>query len=385
MPGITRSDAAGRSPAAQLRALGHQPPRAPVEDSPRWHLTAAEEAMDAGDWDVARGAIDRARESIAPGSADADEACYAALRLALATVDLRLATAEVMALADRMDPLDPVWNRRVRRVVESAPAVFSPSMRVRLLELLPAVPPPATIPGEEPYLGEFVVPADGLPPLPDEEPWDPAAGPALLQDASGASFRPVPTESPFGAGRVRPEPQQPPDDVLVFDEDALPPAATPAGFAGRVRIVASESDLSDADLLRERLVEEMLASVTEDEGQLLFATASTFLNNGQFQSAEIMFSAAMQIPDLRLAACEGLMQALVAAGRHAEAVATAVRAERIFVRDAEALLGIVYWHGVAAQALGDTSAARTCFARVLAHPAHVHFPEVAARAETVTG
>jgi hypothetical protein len=392
MPEIARSDAAERSPAAQLRALGHQPPRAPVEDSPRWHLTAAEEAMDAGDWDVARGAIERARESIAPGSADADEACYAALRIALATVDLRLATAEVMALADRMDPLDPVWNRRVRRVVDAAPPVFSPSMRARLLELLPAMPqlaaPPATIPGEEPYLGAFVVPADGLPLLPDEEPWDPAepaGGPALLQDPGAASLRPVPTESPFGAGRVRPEPQHPPDDVLVFDEDALLPAAAPAGFAGHVRIMGSESDLSDADLLRERLVEEMLASVTEEEGQLLFATASTFLNNGQFQSAEIMFSAAMQIPDLRLAACEGLMQALVAAGRHVEAVATAVRAERIFARDAEALLGIVYWHGVAAQTLGDTSVARTCFARVLAHPAQVHFPEVAARAEAVTG
>ncbi|HEX6037797.1 hypothetical protein, partial [Longimicrobium sp.] len=182
MPGRTTPDAAARSPAAQLRALGHQPPRAPVEDSPRWHLTAAEEAMDAGDWDMARGAIERARETIVPGSADADEASFAALRLALATVDLRLAASEVTALVDRMDPLDPVWNRRVRRVVAAAPPVFSPSMRTRLLELLPGVPesgPPPVVaapgdkryPGMEPYLGAFVMPADGLPPLPDEEPW----------------------------------------------------------------------------------------------------------------------------------------------------------------------------------------------------------------------
>lgn len=209
----------------------------------------------------------------------------------------------------------------------------------------------------------------------------------MLPDPVSAHLRPVPTESPFSASARahREPPDRDPDDVVVFDEEALPASAAPAGFGGRVRIVGSEADLSDADLLRERLVEEMLATVTDEEGQLLFATATTFLNNGQFQSAEIMFSAAMQIPDLRLAACEGLMQALVAAERYTEAVSTATRAERIFARDADALLGVVYWHGVAAQALGDADAARACFARVLAHPAHVHFPELAARAAALGG
>jgi hypothetical protein len=388
MPSARESEEAGRSPAEVLQALGHRAPRAPVEDSPRWHLTAAEEAMDDGHWDVARAAIHRARESIVDGSADADEASFAALRLAVSTVDVHLAAAEISALAARMDASDPVWNRRVRRLVGSAPPAFPGSMCARLLELVPALLEDraggsVSTPGL--YVESFPVPAGGLPLLPDEDPSDglaSVAGEASTHVASPGPLAPIPTESPFAAAaraRRASPPEAAEDDVVVFDEDALPASAPPHGFTGRVFIAADESDLQDADALRDRLVEEMLASITEEEGQVLFATASTFLNNGQYETAEIVFSAAMQLPDLRLAACEGLMQALVAAGRHTEAVATGARAERIFAREGDALLGIVYWHGVAAQALGATDAATGCFQRVLAHPQHVHFPELAAR------
>jgi hypothetical protein len=92
-----------------------------------------------------------------------------------------------------------------------------------------------------------------------------------------------------------------------------------------------------------------------------------------------MFSAAMQAPGLRVAACEGLMQALVEAGRHAEAIATATRATRVFARDGEHLGGILYWQGVAAQASGETEMARGCFGRVLALPAAAVYADVAER------
>lgn len=396
MTGTTQSDGAARTPAEQLRALGHGARRAPVEDSPRWHLGAAEDAMDERRWDTARAAVQRARESIVPGTPDEDEAAFVALRLAVATVDLRTATGEVMALAERMDSADPVWNRRVRRIVETAPPVFAASMRAGLLDLLPELPEheaagPAA--GEH-EIPDVPLPPGGLPRLPDEDAWpgagaEPPASTAAPRLTRADELPPTPAESPFRAGEGAPDPRRhtaaaEDEDVVVLEGDSLSwTSDEPTGFAGRVFVPPAGANLTDADALRERLVEEMLAKVGEAEGQLLFATATTFLNNGEFETAEIMFSAAMQIPELRLAACEGAMQALVGAGRYAEAMATGTRATRIFAREGEALLGIVYWHGVAAQAAGDAATARSCFARVDATPHRVQFPDLADRMAAV--
>ncbi|HEX8695971.1 MAG TPA: hypothetical protein VF746_26385 [Longimicrobium sp.] len=390
----TPPDGGGRTPAEQLRALGHGAGTAPREDSPRWHLGAAEDAMDEGRWDTARAALQRARESIAPGSPEVGEAAYVALRLAVATVDLRTATSEVLALADRMDAADPVWNRRVRRIVEAAPPVFAASMRAGLLDLLPPLPDPAERRDPEALeIPAFEVPPGGLPLLPDEDAWpvaDETSAPAAaatgpLRDS--AELPPVPTESPFAAARAARQaaapPHDPKEDVVVLDPDAFSPSREPEPFSGRVFVPAAGEDLTDAGALRDRLVEEMLARIGEEEGQLLFATATTFLNNGEFETAEIMFSAAMQLPELRVPACEGVMQALVGAGRYAEAVATGARAARIFAREGEALFGIVYWHGVAAQAVGDAAVARSCFARIDATPHRGQFPDLADRMAAV--
>jgi hypothetical protein len=395
MAGTTQSDGAARTPAAQLRALGHGARRAPVEDSPRWHLSAAEDAMDERRWDMARAAVQRARESIVPGAPDEDEAAFVALRLAVATVDLRTATGEVMALAERMDPADPVWNRRVRQIVETAPPVFAAPMRAGLLDLLPELPEHQAVgpAAGEPEIPDVPLPPGGLPRLPDEDAW-PGAGAEAPAGTPGPRLSradelpPIPVESPFRAGAGTPGPSShtvaDDEDAVVLEGDSLSwTSDEPTGFAGRVFVPPAAADLTDADALRERLVEEMLAKVGEAEGQLLFATATTFLNNGEFETAEIMFSAAMQIPELRLAACEGAMQALVGAGRYAEAMATGTRATRVFAREGEALLGIVYWHGVAAQAAGDAATARSCFTRVDATPHRVQFPDLADRMAAV--
>jgi hypothetical protein len=350
--------------------------------------------MDERRWDMARAAVQRARESIVPGAPDEDEAAFVALRLAVATVDLRTATGEVMALVERMDPADLVWNRRVRRIVEAAPPVFAASMRAGLLELLPGLPehaPAGPAGAGETEIPDVPLPPGGLPLLPDEDAWPdasadagPAASTAGPRHAHADELPPIPAESPFRAGAGTPGPSShtvtDDEDVVVLEGDSLSwTSDEPTGFAGRVFVPPAGADLADADALRERLVEEMLANVGEAEGQLLFATATTFLNNGEFETAEIMFSAAMQIPELRLAACEGAMQALVGAGRSAEAMATGTRATRIFAREGEALLGIVYWHGVAAQAAGDAATALSCFARVDATPHRAQFPDLADR------
>lgn len=394
MDGTTRSDGGARTPAEQLRALGHTARRAPVEDSPRWHLAAAEDAMDERRWDMARAAVQRARETIGPGTPEADEAAFVALRLAVATVDLRSATGEVMALAARMDPADPVWNRRVRRIVEAAPPVLAASMRAGLLDLLPVLPEDETAGAAaavEPGIPHVPLPPGGLPQLPDDDAWQEAGAEPEMSTAAppltGADGPPAaPARSPFRAGADTPDLRSrsvADDEALVVLEGDPLPWTEPAGFTGRVFVPPAGADLTDADALRERLVEEMLAKVGEAEGQLLFATATTFLNNGEFETAEIMFSAAMQIPELRLAACEGAMQALVRGGRYAEAVATGTRATRIFAREGEALLGIVYWHGVAAQAGGNAATARNCFARIDATPHRAQFSDLAERMDAV--
>lgn len=395
MAGTTRSDGGARTPAEQLRALGHTARRAPMEDSPRWHLAAAEDAMDERRWDTARAAVQRARETIVPGTPDADEAAFVALRLAVATVDLRSATGEVMTLAARMDPADPVWNRRVRRIVEAAPPVLAASMRAGLLDLLPVLPEEEAAGAAgavEPGIPHVPLPPGGLPRLPDEDAWpDAGAEPEMIAAArplTGADVLPPILASPSRAGAETPDPRSrcvaEDENLVVLEGDPLwSISEEPAGFTGRVLVSPVGADLTDADALRERLVEEMLVRVGDAEGQLLFATATTFLNNGEFETAEIMFSAAMQIPELRLAACEGAIQALVRAGRYAEAVATGTRATRIFAREGEALLGIVYWHGVAAQAAGDAAMARSCFARVDATPHRAQFPDLADRMAAV--
>lgn len=377
MAGTSSTGGGVRTPAEQLQALGSGRLPAPVEDSPRWHLGAAEEAMDEGRWDMARAAVQRARESIVAGSPEEDEAAFVALRLAVGTVDLRSATAEVMALAGRMDPRDPVWSGRVRRVIDNAPRVFPLSMRAGLLGLLPPLPDleGRRAAAADGAIADVPVPAAGLPLLPGEEDWlmdvpaDPSAAPPALA-AGGLGPVDEVAEAPAQAAA---------EDVVAPREET---AATGV-FQGRVFVGGVGTDLTDADVLRDRLVEEMLARVTDEEGQVLFATATTLLSNREFESAERMFSAAMEIPEFRLPACEGVIQALVGAGRHAEAAATGATAVRIFARDADALLGIVYWHGVAAQALGDAETARNSFARVQATRHRGHFPDLAERLAAV--
>lgn len=340
--------------------------------------------MDEGRWDTARAAVQRARETIEAGTPEEVEAAFVALRLAVATVDLRSATAEGIALTERMDPRDPVWNRRVRRIVAAAPRVFAAPMRTGLLKLLPLLP------GDDAAVPHVAVPAGGLPLLPGEDDWDePPADEPRRVAAATVPLPPIPTESPFRAAEPVVEPVAEPaapdpvvsagaDEVLVWD--AGPGGSDePAGFGGRVLVPGAGADLTDADALREHFVEAMLASVSEEEGQLLFDTASTFLNNREFGSAEIMFSAAMQVPAIRVPACEGVMQALIGAERFSEAVSTGTRALRIFGREGDALLGIVYCLGIAAQAQGDVATARSCYARVAESGHAEHFPELDAR------
>lgn len=381
-----RTDGGGRTPRQLLQALGHALPvgrraaaaAAPVEDTPRWHLVTAEEAMDGGRWEVARAALSRARESLDPSDADFEEASLVSLRLSVYTVDLRSATAEVIALVDRKDPADLVWNRRVRAIVGAAPRVFAGSMRSGLVDLLPDLPGE----GEAARVEEWVVPAvavpvGGLPRLPEPDEWDnddeePLAATAAVSSADEEEGVTGEAESP-GSGEA---------DVVPVAVDAgepeclAQPAAASghasgeaprpdeAGFDGRVRVSAARIDLEDPVALREHLVEEMLARVSDEEAGLLVSAATTFLHNGDHATAEVMFSAAMQSPEFRIGACEGLVQALTLGGRHREAVANAERAERIFAREGVRLLGIVYWHGVAAQAVGDVATARGCFARI---------------------
>lgn len=420
----------GRSPDEQIRTLR--------EDLPRWHLEAAEDEIDAGRLDVARAALARARETLSAG-ADTDEAAFVAVRLAAASVDLKTATAEVVGLVTRQDPGDPVWNRRLRRIIEAAPRVFPRSMRAGLLDLLPPVPGDAAsatggagfvasptlpdLPGEDEWgdaapvapataadAGGGVVARPILPELPGKDDWgegaagvgadigDGGAGERAGADrATGEELPPVPTVSPFARARgtrvahAAEEPLQPVDrgveqdgdDVVVLLDLTLDGPAAPAGFSGWVRIAAEEADLTDADALRDRLVEEMLASVSDEEGQVLFETATTFLINRDFETAEVMFSAAMQLPELRVPACEGVMQSLVGAGRFVEALATGARATRIFAREGDSLLGIVYLQGIAAQAVEDDALARSCFARIAASTHAAHFPDLQDRQAAV--
>lgn len=362
------------------------------EDEPRWHLVAAEDAIDDGRLDTARGALARALEMIGPGSPDADEAAFVGLRLAMASVDYRGAAGEVSSLAGRCDPADPVWNRRVRALVESAPRVFPGAMRAGLLGLLPEVP-------DEGVASHGAAPraAPSLADLPDDEGWEPARAPDPPPERE---LPPIPTESPFDRARaVRASGGPPPTaevelvvtvdeppaetDVVVLVDETLGDSDTAPGFSGRLRVSESDADLTDADALRDHLVEEMLAGISGEEGELLFQTATTFLNNRDFATAEVMFSAAMQVPEFRLGACEGVMQSLIGAGRFAEAVATGARAVRIFARSVDELTGIVYLQGVAAQELGDLETARACYERVAASPDASHIPDLAERRAAV--
>lgn len=439
------------------------------DDPPRLHLALADEKIDEGCLDVARAALARARETILPGSPDADEAAFLAVRLAAASVDLRTATAEVKALVERGDPADPVWNRRLRRIIEGAPPVLPRAMRTALLDLLPPVavddgaipsgsavnaPRPALpdLPGEDEWSaavpGEQSIdagPGDGLPgsaedvpPVPTVSPFDRAraaravpssepppepvdgsssavtSGPALpdlpgedgwgvapsgelaiaaepADDEPGSreDLAPVPTVSPYDEARavsaVPPTepPAEPLDDIIVLVDETLGASEVASGFSGRVTIGAADADLTDADALRDRLVEEMLSSVSEEEGMLLFETATTFLINHDFETAGLMFEAAMQCPEVRVPALEGVMRSLIGAGRFADAVATGARATRIFARAGDALLGIVYLQGIAAQEVQDAAMARSCFARVAASFHAAHFPDLRDRRAAV--
>lgn len=442
------------------------------DDPPRLHLALADEKIDEGCLDVARAALARARETILPGSPDADEAAFLAVRLAAASVDLRTATAEVKGLVERGDPADPVWNRRLRRIIEAAPPVLPRAMRTALLDLLPPLaaedgaipsgraldaPRPALpdLPGEDewstavpgawsigagsgdgaPGRDEHVPPVspvptvspfgrrkearavppsepppeavDGsssavtsglaLPDLPGEDEWDVAppvelvitAAPADGEPGSREDLLPVPTVSPFdgarAVGAVPPAepPAEPLDDIIVLVDETLGESEVASGFSGRVTIGAADEDLTDADALRDRLVEEMLSSVSEEEGMLLFETATTFLVNRDFETAELMFEAAMQCPEVRVPALEGVMRSLIGAGRFADAVATGARATRIFARAGDALLGIVYLQGIAAQEVQDAATARSCFARVAASSHAAHFPDLPDRQAAV--
>lgn len=353
----------GRSAAAQLRDLGHA---VPGEDAPRWHLAAAEEAMDEGRWDAARVALQRARENLVPGGLDSVEARFVALRLAVSTVDLRTATDETMGLVESMDEDDPVWNRRVRDIIGAAPRVFSSSMRAGLTSLLPPVQrvEDVGIAASEPGRDDF---DDGG--EPELFALDEAVDPRV-DDGAETQY-----------------------EVWVDDGESAAEAADAAGTEADTEAASTgarwhvrvdpAADLEDADSLRDRLVERMLAEVTDDEFLLLFETATTFLANGQFDTAELMFSAAMQAPGLRVAACEGLVQALVLGGRHSEAITNAVRATRVFAREGEHLAGVLYWQGVAAQESGDLAMARGCFDRVLATSAASVYPDLRSRRESV--
>lgn len=376
---------AGRKPVDQLEALGHPTSRAPVEDSARWHLIASDEAIDDSRWDVARAAVERARESVERGSPDEDEAAFVSLRLAVATVDLRGATADIVGLVERSDATDDVWNRRVRSIIAAAPPVFPSSMRTGLLSLIPPLPgisaggearqsreaPQPETGLEVPYVA---VPPEGLPELPGA-PWPEVAEAGGGEDAASA-LPPIPKDSPF-TSVAEPNDGSAADDgdpVVVFD--SLETAEEPDAFADRIVVDGQRFDLTAAESLRDHLVEAILSTVTEAEGRLLFETATTFLGNHDFGTAEVLFSAGMQLPELRVACCEGLMKALLGAERFSEAVSTGSRALRIFAREGDALLGIVYLNGCAAQSLGDSGTARQSFDRVAESSYTSHFPDL---------
>ena len=368
-------------PSAQdrLRDLGHTGYAA--EDHPRWHLEAAEGAMDAGEWDAARAALERARETLDPASPDAAEAAFVALRLAVGTVDLQRATAETCWIAAATLPGDVAWVRRAREIIEAAPRHFGASMRAGLLSLLPApeadrAPEPAEA-EDDGFLAALLEPADE--PGAHAPDHDDGEGDGGGAEAGGEGL----DEAGYEVWIV---------DGAELETEAAADGEVPGaegggggGFDGHVRVGDGDGiALEDADQLRDHLVEQMLARVTEEEFQILFDTATTFLANGQLASAELMFSAAMQSPVLRVAACEGLMQALVLAGRLDEAMANASRAVRLYARDGDAVLGIVYWQGVAAQAAGNRETARGCYARVAASPASAAYPEVRDRIREVS-
>jgi hypothetical protein len=352
--------------AGQLRVLSVR-----RDDSPRWHLHAADEAIEDGRLDVAREALARARANAAGDPGVVAEARFVALRLALASVELRKATDEVLGLVAENDPGDPVWNRRVRRMIESAPATVPDSVRDGLLDLLPELPgAPAALP------------ASGLPALPD----DPRETLATEREESdqgsaGVDHRPVPASDPFAAVPDADSDRDAPEEaeveveveaeveVVMLDLDSDPPVPAGGSFDGRLRVSGGNGDeLTDAERLRDRLVDEMLATIPEEEARLLFESATTFLNNGDPATAAVIFSSVMRVPEFRVAACEGFMQALVQDGRCDEAAVTASRAERVYATEGAAILGIVYWHGVAAQHQGDKATALLCFSRVLSDP-----------------
>lgn len=360
-----------RTPADRVKALRGPGRPGPTEDAPAWHLQAAEEAMDACRWDNARAALERARENLPADAPEAEEACFVGLRLAVGTVDPGSMIAEIAALAARRGPNDDVWVRRVRTMLDQATHLPA-SMRHRLPAILAKV-----VGAPRPQPDESVdVTATALPPLPgDDEPWP--VGETAKGVAETTWPPPMPTVDPFLTARPNrsPPPSDEPDEVAVLAFDDSPQQEAPPPFSGRV-VVEETIDLTDTDQLRERMVEEMLAGVTDDEAHQLFATAATFLNNGAPDSAERLFSATMRAPDLRVAACEGRMQALVQGGRCADAVTTGLRATRIFVREGDAVLGIVYWLGVAAQSEDNPEVASACFRRVATSGHAARFPDL---------
>ena len=355
-PGSSELPDAGA--AGQLRVLSVR-----MDDSPRWHLHAADEAIEDGRLDVAREALARARANAAADPGVVVEARFVALRLALASVELRKATDELLGLVAENDAGDPVWNRRVRRMIESAPAAVPDSVRGGLLDLLPALPG-----------APVALPASGLPALPDD-PRESSATDRAERDESSAAVdhRPVPASDPFvavpDADSARDALEEAEVEVVMLDLDSDSPVPAGASFDGRLTVSGRDGDeLTDAERLRDRLVDEMLATIPEEEARLLFESATTFLNNGDPATAAVIFSSVMRVPEFRVAACEGFMQALVQDGRCDEAAVTASRAERVYATEGAAILGIVYWHGVAAQHQGDKATALLCFSRVLSDP-----------------
>lgn len=296
-----------RTPADQLRALGYETPRGPVDDTPRWHLEAAGEALEDGRLEDAEEALARGREGLRAGSPDEDEAAYLALGVALLRADVGGAEAEIRWLAGR----EGDGSARARGLLGAASAALSGEARARLLALLPGGDHVASHGWDvrEMEIPDVPLPPSGLPMLPDEEEME---FPAEQRDGRGTPLLDAPAEA------------QPP----------APPVAA-----------------DGPDGLRERLVEQLLAGPESPE--VLFAVAMTLLRCGHLADAEVLFAAAAEAPELRLAAWEGLMEILVRSGRSGEAVSTALRLTRVHRGAGEALAGIRRWGDLGAAAAGS--------------------------------
>jgi hypothetical protein len=294
--------------------------------------------MERGDREVAHAALERARETIAPGTPDEEEAAYVALGFAVADLDGDAVVRESAALASLRPAGDAFASARVRRILDGAPPGLPDEARARLLALADGGCPV-----------EATGRASGAQHATADAPVPVAPGPSFTAPADAWALR------------WEEEGEPPPDEcapgwTAAADEvDAETPrtgSESRPGEPPRPAAPADESGLLDPDLLRDFLLEQLLDRDPERDPELLFAVASTFLRNRQPAAAELLFSAAMQSAEMALAACEGLTETLVRAGRMGEAEATATRAIRLFAREGDRLLGLLHWRRVAARAQG---------------------------------